>query len=192
MIIIRRGFDIDLNASTGEYVWLNAGTLYDDNAVKVYAPDRKSFKKIPNSKKFIYYNVITSKFEQYDAEIEPVDLDSYYQHLLPLYYIEVNAYFALTKYLKMSYDGFNIIPPPDNTDDGSVSLYGKVEFITETPLTIYGKNITLTHTPIQLFNLFIYNMGDVILGTITQNGKVLTLAEDVSPATCEVTYAYVP
>jgi hypothetical protein len=73
-----------------------------------------------------------------------------------------------------------------------VSVYKNIGFITETDLTITGTSVQKTKYEIyQLFNLFIYDMGDVILGTIQHNGRDITLAEDVSPAVCEVTYGYI-
>lgn len=191
MIRIQKGFDVDLDASTGTYVFINAGTLFDDNSNKVYAPNRKKFKKVPSAKKYVYYDVQKDTFLQSDTEITLVHLDSDEQLLVPICYIETDAYSLIHKYVALKYDPDFNIAPPTNVDPTEVSAYKNIGFITEKDLPINGVTVRTQYEVLQLFNLFIYDMGDVIIGTIGVDGKTLTLAEDVSPATCEVTYGYI-
>jgi hypothetical protein len=191
MIRIQKGFNVDIDASTGAYVFINAGTLYDDNSNKVYAPNRKKFKKILSAKKYVYYDVRADTFSQLDSELSPVDLDSNNQLLVPICYMETDAYGLIHKYLPLIYDANFNIPPPICTDTTDSLAYKNIAFITEVNIPIDGVTVRVTNDRYQIFNLFIYDMGDVILGTIQHNGRDITLAEDVSPAVCEVTYGYI-
>ena len=190
MVLIHKGFDVDINASFGASVVMTEGTLFDDNNKLAYLPGKRKFDKIKNSSKWVYYDIRNSKFIQVDSEISMQDLDSKNQHLCPIVYIETNSNNDIIKLIKLKYgEGYNL-PPPSGGDLNSISLYKNIGFITEKGLTINGTTVTTTHKIYHIFNLFIYDMGDVILGTMEYDNKTITLQEDVSPAICEVTYGY--
>lgn len=189
MIRIQSGFNVDLENSTGLYVNVKAGTLYNDNDNRIYSFSNKKFKKTLSVSKYVYFDIIDDSFKFTDVEISPVELDSIYETYCPLCYITIDNRGNITSYVKLEYGQVNVIPPED-LETNSILSYKPIRFITEKNLPIDGKTVVVTNKILQIFNLFIYDQGDVILGTIKYKDNVITLLEDVSPALCEVTYGY--
>lgn len=190
MIRAHTGFTVDIDASAGSYVYTTPGTLFDDNAKIGYSPGKKRFLKTKNAIRWVYYDVLTQEFIQEKTEISLTDLDTKRQNLYPLCYLNIDSKGLILEYAPLKYDeSYNT--NPTTVDLSTVSEFRNLAFVTEKNLPVNGVNVVVQNEIYIIVNLFIYDMGDVILGTIQHNGKNITLMEDVSPATCEVTYGYI-